>query len=480
MDAASETFDTPPVSAMVGVGRYVDVHKHPIGSAKTEKGQREKVPRATPTGVRLGDKLDLLHAACAEAGDYQNGSAPVGLEAAGWRVRLSNDQEREGEVLAYHEPSDTYSVRFEGDVSSFHKNADLQFLSPPTEECLRARGHVSETIEEAEMRLGSGTIKSACFKVLKQAAPAGLALTDIVHVTQKQGLKDWGTVKQPANTVNAILSMDTAFVRTAPGRFALRGMEATVSMGQTVLRHFPEDGEWLEASVADYDEISRQHRLVYHLNTTEETFEWLQLAALGPDLLRFPSKNPASNATMYQCDSCQRSFDSLGGLRMHSARWCPNLPQNQTQPAAPTKREREQNNADIGWDSRWFVTTKNDRKERNRDSKQSGDGSQEGGDENRDGADGEGGHFECHMCARVFDSSGGLRMHNSRWCPLREGAAKEKQELAEGLEPENFLCPYCSKRFPSAGGLRMHASRWCSLRPQSASAVEGGEQYAVY
>lgn len=40
-------------------------------------------------------------------------------------------------MLAYHEPSDTYSVRFEGDVSSFHKNADLQFLSPPTEECLR-------------------------------------------------------------------------------------------------------------------------------------------------------------------------------------------------------------------------------------------------------------------------------------------------------------------------------------------------------
>lgn len=120
-------------------------------------------------------------------------------------------------------------------------------------------------------------------------------------------------------------------------RFALRGMEATVSMGQTVLRHFPEDGEWLEASVADYDEISRQHRLVYHLNTTEETFEWLQLAALGPDLLRFPSKNPASNATMYQCDSCQRSFDSLGGLRMHSARWCPNLPQNQTCAASPLR-----------------------------------------------------------------------------------------------------------------------------------------------
>ena len=31
-----------------------------------------------------------------------------------------------------------------------------------------------ETLEEVEKRLGNGTIKSACFKVLKAAAPAGM------------------------------------------------------------------------------------------------------------------------------------------------------------------------------------------------------------------------------------------------------------------------------------------------------------------
>lgn len=52
------------------------------------------------------------------------------------------------------------------------------------------------------------------------ACAAGLSLSDIVTTTQKQGLKDWAAVKQPTNTVNAILSVDSAFVRTAPGRCA--------------------------------------------------------------------------------------------------------------------------------------------------------------------------------------------------------------------------------------------------------------------
>ena len=32
------------------------------------------LPRAPILNVRLGDKLDLLHAACEEAGDFQNGT----------------------------------------------------------------------------------------------------------------------------------------------------------------------------------------------------------------------------------------------------------------------------------------------------------------------------------------------------------------------------------------------------------------------
>ena len=72
-----------------------------------------------------------------------------------------------------------------------------------------------------EKRIGVGTIKWICFQVLKEAGPQGLLLSEIVERTQEKGLKDWTSVRQPSNTVNACCSGDPAFVKVAPARVGL-------------------------------------------------------------------------------------------------------------------------------------------------------------------------------------------------------------------------------------------------------------------
>ena len=60
----------------------------------------------------------------------------------------------------------------------------------------------------------------------------------------------------------------------------------------------------------------------------DETFEWLQLAALGPDLLRFPGRNNPSGT--FKCPDCEKFFETINGLRMHASRWCPNQTSSST------------------------------------------------------------------------------------------------------------------------------------------------------
>ncbi|KAK3259824.1 hypothetical protein CYMTET_31192, partial [Cymbomonas tetramitiformis] len=298
--------------------------------------------------------------------------------------------------------------------------ANIEWVSPPanakpkasSRNCKAARD--GENLDEVERRLGTGTIKSACFAVLKTAGPAGLSLADIVQCTQQLNLKNWENVKQPTNTINAILSMDSAFVRTAPGRFALRASEKTVCVGQTVMRMFAKEDQepvWVEATVADYDAMSSQHRLVYRANTSEESFEWLDLATIDAQTVQCVGDQAATRGGAYKCDGCSKAFDSVGGLRMHAARWCSKTPGDDEHfidsskiltpvvsvKASPASAKRPHINLTP-------VT---------------------------DGGTG----YQCDQCARRFESACGLRISPSRWA------------------------------FNSACGLRMHASRWCPLRP---------------
>ena len=138
--------------------------------------------------------------------------------------------------------------------------------SKPTEKAARPRS--SETLEEVEKRIGAGTIKGICFQVLRDAGPTGLLLSEIVAQTKARGLKDWDSVNQPSNTVNACCSGDPAFVKVAPGRVGLACLGAVVS-----------------PDLAAQEEREHGEKVLY-------------------------------------CEACRGGPFNTKGMRMHISRWC--------------------------------------------------------------------------------------------------------------------------------------------------------------
>ena len=136
----------------------------------------------------------------------------------------------------------------------------------PTEKAARPRS--SETLEEVEKRIGAGTIKGICFQVLRDAGPTGLLLSEIVAQTKARGLKDWDSVNQPSNTVNACCSGDPAFVKVAPGRVGLACLGAVVS-----------------PDLAAQEEREHGEKVLY-------------------------------------CEACRGGPFNTKGMRMHISRWC--------------------------------------------------------------------------------------------------------------------------------------------------------------
>ena len=135
----------------------------------------------------------------------------------------------------------------------------------------RARSHspaTIETLEEVEKRIGVGTIKWICFQVLKEAGPHGLLLSEIVSKTQEKGLKDWTSVRQPSNTVNACCSGDPAFVKVAPARVGLACL-----------------GAFESKEIADEEEKAAGEKILY-------------------------------------CSACDNGPFNTKGMRMHISRWC--------------------------------------------------------------------------------------------------------------------------------------------------------------
>ena len=89
----------------------------------------------------------------------------------------------------------------------------------------------TESMEDLEARFTGKTTKAVAFQVLKNSGPNGMTLQEIVDESQRLGLRDWTTCKQPKTTINVCVSQDPAFVKIAPGRVGLRvnGAEAGAS-----------------------------------------------------------------------------------------------------------------------------------------------------------------------------------------------------------------------------------------------------------
>ena len=52
-------------------------------------------------------------------------------------------------------------------------------------------------------------------------------------------------------------------------------------VGERLKMYWPEEGGWFDAIISDYNATTDEHCLTYHINTPDETFEWVHLKARG-------------------------------------------------------------------------------------------------------------------------------------------------------------------------------------------------------
>lgn len=281
-------------------------------------------------------------------------------QSVGWRLRVywpPIGKEFKGVVQDYNSRTGHHTVLWDnapGDqtgVTEVNLNeGQVEWLSPPASATTgmgsnkRHKAELSkeparlETVEEVEARLGKGTIKGICFHVLKKAGPHGLLLSEIVELTQEMGLKDWSSVRQPSNTVNACCSGDPAFVKVAPGRVGLAALGANQNpdlaaeeeraQGEKVLycddcRNGPFNAKGMRMH------ISRWCQYAAHNNDRKKGTTGARgdkggdqtVAAMMQSLEEKKQKGPSQPKTLL-CNVCGAGPFNEKGVAMHSARWC--------------------------------------------------------------------------------------------------------------------------------------------------------------
>ncbi|CAH9105614.1 unnamed protein product [Cuscuta epithymum] len=63
-------------------------------------------------------------------------------------------------------------------------------------------------------------------------------------------------------------------------------------VGRKVMTRFPEDTNFYEAVISDYNPKNGRHALVYDVNTPNETWEWVYLKEIPPDDIRWVGDDP--------------------------------------------------------------------------------------------------------------------------------------------------------------------------------------------
>ncbi|XP_077254141.1 protein EMSY-LIKE 3-like isoform X2 [Tasmannia lanceolata] len=66
-------------------------------------------------------------------------------------------------------------------------------------------------------------------------------------------------------------------------------------VGRKVMTRWPEDNNFYEAVITDYNPEEGLHALVYDINTTNETWEWVNLKEISPEDIRWEGEDPGIN-----------------------------------------------------------------------------------------------------------------------------------------------------------------------------------------
>ncbi|XP_021634423.1 protein EMSY-LIKE 3 isoform X3 [Manihot esculenta] len=87
-----------------------------------------------------------------------------------------------------------------------------------------------------------------------------------------------------------------ANIRSSSGAFATdEPAEATSYdplIGRKVWTRWPEDNQYYQAVITDYNPVEGRHALVYDINTVDETWEWVNLKEISPEDIRWEGENP--------------------------------------------------------------------------------------------------------------------------------------------------------------------------------------------
>ncbi|OAY40594.1 protein EMSY-LIKE 1 isoform X2 [Manihot esculenta] len=86
------------------------------------------------------------------------------------------------------------------------------------------------------------------------------------------------------------------FSRISSGALAANEhAEATTSdplIGRKVWTRWPEDNNFYEAVITDYNPAEGRHALVYDINTANETWEWVNLKEISPEDIQWEGEDP--------------------------------------------------------------------------------------------------------------------------------------------------------------------------------------------
>ncbi|KAG7027775.1 Protein EMSY-LIKE 3 [Cucurbita argyrosperma subsp. argyrosperma] len=93
-------------------------------------------------------------------------------------------------------------------------------------------------------------------------------------------------------------------------------------IGRKVWTRWPEDNSFYEALIKDYDPVKGQHALVYDINTTRETWEWVDIKEIPPEDIRWDSEDPGMSHRGGHGGQSRvyRRSQSLGGFAPGSGR----------------------------------------------------------------------------------------------------------------------------------------------------------------
>ncbi|XP_057994880.1 protein EMSY-LIKE 3 isoform X5 [Hevea brasiliensis] len=87
-----------------------------------------------------------------------------------------------------------------------------------------------------------------------------------------------------------------AAIRSSSGAFATNEPAEATSydplIGRKVWTRWPEDNQYYQAVITDYNPVEGRHALVYDINTVDETWEWVNLKEISPEDIRWEGENP--------------------------------------------------------------------------------------------------------------------------------------------------------------------------------------------